>query len=331
MISYFRNTDNGEFRMVGLSTDTKPTDDVPNGAAFIEMDTDKSYLFDAEGVTYYEVVSGGGGGGGGSSAPADWNASEGQPGYIKNRPFYEETSELTVTLPFTDAYPDEAHVSVTDGCVYGGLSGSTASAIIETMGDTPPNSIIIHFPGKDIKLIFAPSEADAAYVPEGWDGTSIPYVNLYIFGGAIELGVIPSMLSTYLPDYDYDPNDPDPFPNIEMGLGESTEVHKIDSKFLPDDIGGITVIPLTTSDGNNLYPPAEYTVEAMSQLAADIYTSGKAVMFTLPNGSGTWPALAKPLSGDNYNLVIPFISMSLRIAEYTYDFVNGYFYIQGAE
>lgn len=67
MISYFRNTDNGEFRMVGLSTDTKPTDDVPNGATFIEMDTDKSYLFDAEGVTYYEVASGGGGSGGGDS------------------------------------------------------------------------------------------------------------------------------------------------------------------------------------------------------------------------------------------------------------------------
>ena len=31
----------------GLSTDTKPTDGVGNGSAFIEMDTSKVYFFDA--------------------------------------------------------------------------------------------------------------------------------------------------------------------------------------------------------------------------------------------------------------------------------------------
>lgn len=38
----------------GLSTDVKPTD-VPNGSKFVEMDTDKKYLFDAENTTWYEV------------------------------------------------------------------------------------------------------------------------------------------------------------------------------------------------------------------------------------------------------------------------------------
>ena len=56
MISYFRNADNGEFRMVGMSTDTKPTEDVPNGASFLEMDTGKNYLFDAAGAQYYEIA-----------------------------------------------------------------------------------------------------------------------------------------------------------------------------------------------------------------------------------------------------------------------------------
>lgn len=32
----------------GLSTDSKPTEEVPNGAAFVEMDTSRMYLFDAE-------------------------------------------------------------------------------------------------------------------------------------------------------------------------------------------------------------------------------------------------------------------------------------------
>lgn len=31
----------------GLSTDTKPTTNVPNSAPFLEMDTGKVYLFDA--------------------------------------------------------------------------------------------------------------------------------------------------------------------------------------------------------------------------------------------------------------------------------------------
>ena len=39
----------------GLSTDTKPTDGVDNAARFIEMDTGKVYLFDAEGVEWLEV------------------------------------------------------------------------------------------------------------------------------------------------------------------------------------------------------------------------------------------------------------------------------------
>lgn len=34
---------------VGLSTDAKPTEDIGNGSAFIEMDTGKVFFFDAEG------------------------------------------------------------------------------------------------------------------------------------------------------------------------------------------------------------------------------------------------------------------------------------------
>lgn len=41
-----------EFR--GLSTDTKPTDCI-NGAAFIEIDTGKVFLFDAVGQRWNEV------------------------------------------------------------------------------------------------------------------------------------------------------------------------------------------------------------------------------------------------------------------------------------
>lgn len=36
----------------GLSTDTKPTDDVRNGSVFVEMDTGLVYLYDKENSTW---------------------------------------------------------------------------------------------------------------------------------------------------------------------------------------------------------------------------------------------------------------------------------------
>lgn len=38
----------------GLSTDTKPTDGVGNGSAFLEMDTGKIYFYDVENTTWRE-------------------------------------------------------------------------------------------------------------------------------------------------------------------------------------------------------------------------------------------------------------------------------------
>ena len=48
--------------MFGLSTDTKPTGSgVPNGSAFIEMDTSKIYFYDADGVAGSEWIEWGAG------------------------------------------------------------------------------------------------------------------------------------------------------------------------------------------------------------------------------------------------------------------------------
>ena len=40
----------------GLSTDTKPTAEVRNGDRFVEMDTGKFYMFDAENEQWIEQV-----------------------------------------------------------------------------------------------------------------------------------------------------------------------------------------------------------------------------------------------------------------------------------
>lgn len=52
----------------GLSTDTKPTTKIdgmgiPNGSVYTEVDTGKTYMFDYDNATWYEVSIGGGGGG----------------------------------------------------------------------------------------------------------------------------------------------------------------------------------------------------------------------------------------------------------------------------
>lgn len=87
MSKYGSNTNRPLSEIVGLSTDTKPTDSIEgikiqNGSSFRELDTGKRFLFDAENITWNEVSSGGGGGGGSTlieksiSANGVYNASE---------------------------------------------------------------------------------------------------------------------------------------------------------------------------------------------------------------------------------------------------------------
>lgn len=39
--------------LYGLSTDTKPTDNIVNGSKFIEMDTSTTYFFDQENTEWH--------------------------------------------------------------------------------------------------------------------------------------------------------------------------------------------------------------------------------------------------------------------------------------
>lgn len=59
----------------GLAAEQKPTDKIEgmpiaNGSVFTEIDTGKTYMFNAESKTWHEVDLGGGGGGGGGSSDA---------------------------------------------------------------------------------------------------------------------------------------------------------------------------------------------------------------------------------------------------------------------
>ncbi len=54
MISVINGTADYAADVRGLSTDTKPTT-CPNGSTFVEMDTGKVYIFDAENAQWREM------------------------------------------------------------------------------------------------------------------------------------------------------------------------------------------------------------------------------------------------------------------------------------
>lgn len=58
----------------GLSTDTKPTENVATGSVFIEVDTGATFLYDEEGEDWTEVESGSSGGG--SGGDSDFSTAE---------------------------------------------------------------------------------------------------------------------------------------------------------------------------------------------------------------------------------------------------------------
>ena len=56
MISYLnRSAEEVRYDIVGLSTDTKPIEDVPNGSVFFAMDTQTMFMFDAENQIWYNL------------------------------------------------------------------------------------------------------------------------------------------------------------------------------------------------------------------------------------------------------------------------------------
>ena len=59
----------------GLSADEKPTEEIPNGSTFREMDTGDIYYFDEENETWLKSSGGGGGGGGGGSGSTGYKGT----------------------------------------------------------------------------------------------------------------------------------------------------------------------------------------------------------------------------------------------------------------
>ena len=79
----------------GLSTDDKPTrlngtDKVANGSTFVEIDTGKKYMYDAENEEWCESSSGGSG-----SSSNTYSTTETQIGTYLGKPLYRKVIQIT--------------------------------------------------------------------------------------------------------------------------------------------------------------------------------------------------------------------------------------------
>lgn len=156
MSKYGSNTNRPLSEIVGLSTDTKPTDSIEgikiqNGSSFRELDTGKRFLFDAENTTWNEVSSGGGGGGSSTlieksiSANGVYNASsDNADGY----------SKVTVDVPSGSGETFEVEMTVN--------SSGTAFAASKTLQET-------------IDAIKAGKQIDFSLTHDGKEGNVICY------------------------------------------------------------------------------------------------------------------------------------------------------------
>lgn len=87
----------------GLSTDSKPTTTIegmpiPNGSVYTEVDTGKTYMFDKDNTTWYEVSLGGGGGGGGGFTPTQAQLDAMNSGIDSEKVAQIETNESNILL-----------------------------------------------------------------------------------------------------------------------------------------------------------------------------------------------------------------------------------------
>lgn len=226
---------------------------------------------------------------------ADWNASEGEDGYVKNRPFYESNgpitppggSPLSFTISSDDLEPlPMSRMYLLPSDIWGALSG-----ILIEWDQTQ------WYDSGHARVSFLDYNYDLEYwsdnfVPVGdASGTFVDDPDTPVIGlGAMAAGA--DATSFLFGDFGSVPSGT-PI-TIEL---VATEVHKIDPKYLPDDDGGITVIPLTyTEYGYYACPDQEVMYEAIQSLGA-----GKVVMFTtvpdaqsispnLGNAVGAWTA-----------------------------------------
>lgn len=186
----------------------------------------------------------------------DWNAAEGESGYVKNRTHYEETTVVNEPLNITWDGNTEGLVSVND--TFYKVSDATPTVddwafiakhyedsayVAGTIGNMSDNDNIAAFLQKD-GVGFAVVYTDGAKPADG--APAFPEKGLY-FSVSHSFGEPAYILS---------------FTTTEPVPHTKTVVHKLDMKWLPDDVGATTAITLAEIDeicGASIYAASEVT------------------------------------------------------------------------
>lgn len=183
------------------------------------------------------------------STEYDWNASEGEAGYVKNRTHYEETTVVNEPLNITWDGNTEGLVSVD---VEDGVAIYKLSDIVLTNEQARTMKVVINtgeeFLAEDE---WATNESQGLIAEDFavFGGFSVFVVrkdNVSV-GGMItipEAGIwVAPQSNTYYPT---SLTTTEPVPQTK------TVVHKLDKKFLPDDVGGGTSIDVTAEVGQTI-------------------------------------------------------------------------------
>lgn len=235
---------------------------------------------------FLSMISGGGTGGSGG---ADWNAKEGEPGYVKNRTHYEETVTVSEPLNITwdgnteglvnvnNQFYKVSDVVLTDEQIK--LTSVQYADLLAVMGDVWEEFLgtqIICSEEATFAMFIIVARKNEATLSANGMSIVIPESGIYF---ATNPGGYVSSLTTT-----------DPIEHTK------TIVHTIDKKYLPDDIGsgGVFVVDLMYQEDST------YTTSATAEELATAYEEGKALYANIND------ALVYPLSAIYYAASVRF-------------------------
>ena len=246
------------YAFYGKSTEKPTPEEFPslfddNLVLFYELDTGNIKYYDTDRSQWGEYPTDSGGGGGTSGA--DWDAAEGESGYIANKPFYSEVAEISCTIDYYNPWYENGMFNSSASSSGPGASMTEEQAeYIERLVGSVPSSVVIHLPGGDVSCSYNDDTSDPS---DGWlvYGGSEEEVMLgfgYMdMGGAYDayaqIGIREDVVNNHIPGYSGTTDDPVAFGELESGY-ESEIVHKLDPKYV--DATGAS-LPVVSVDLDN--------------------------------------------------------------------------------
>lgn len=245
--------------------------------------------------------------GGGASGGADWNASEGEAGYVKNRTHYEETTVVNEPLNITWDGNTEGLVCVEyedEDCAWCKVSDTTLTdeqikLITETFSDGNSGNI---------------SDIWEDMVQNGTvtDDVVCGYQTMYVRkSGAVMFGLVfpEAGIYFYKDDYEYTTSITTTEPVAHL---KSVVKKKLDEKFLPDSVIDI-VFTVTNTVGGYVFS-CNTPYSEVRRLLLDGYTA-RLVYHTYEYNSIRHHSI-KSVSDNSYSLTLNFFGNGYDNAEY---------------